>query len=133
MINQPKYEASIAKTFAGSTLDYPRKPQDRIVFLGALSVFLLKRESYSEPALNGAIAGWLRSFDAATTLDHVTLRRYLVDAGFLLRDEAGLGYSVDRPALTKQFEEPVLSLDVHEIVRQARAEREARKSAFRVR
>lgn len=131
MISQSQYEASIAKTFAsGSSLDYPRKPQDRIVFLGALSISLMQRESYSEPELNEAIAGWLQSFDVTTTLDHVTLRRYLVDAGYLLRDEAGLHYSVDRAALSADFEESVSSLDAYEIVRQARAEREARKQAF---
>ena len=134
MINQPQYETSMAKTFAsGSSLDYPRKPQDRIVFLGALSIFLMARESYSEPDLNEAIAGRLRSFDVATELDHVTLRRYLVDAGYLLRDEAGVRYSIDRTALAADFDTPVLSLDAHEIVRQARIEREARKRAYGVR
>lgn len=131
MISQSQYEASIAKTFAsGSSLDYPRKPQDRIVFLGALSISLMQRELYSEPELNEAIADWLQSFDAATTLDHVTLRRYLVDAGYLLRDEAGLHYSVDRAALSAEFEETVLSLDALKIAQQARAEREARRQAY---
>ncbi len=132
MISQSQYEASIAKTFAsGSSLDYPRKPQDRIVFLGGLSISLMQRESYSEPELNEAIAGWLQSFDAATMLDHVTLRRYLVDIGYLRRDGAGLRYSVAVPALAADFEEPVLALDAHEIVRRAREDREARKQAYR--
>ena len=60
----------------------------------------------------------------------MTLRRYLVDAGYLLRDEAGLRYSVDIAALAAEFEEPVLALDAHEIVRRARLDREARKQAY---
>ena len=90
----------------------------------------MQRAAYTEAELNDAIAGWLQSFGAATSLDHVTMRRYLVDAGYLLRDSAGLSYSVDLATLQREFEEPVLSLDAHEIARQARAEREARKQAY---
>ena len=130
MITKSQFETSIAKTFAGSSFDYPKKPQDRTIFLGALSIDLMQRAAYTEAELNDAIAGWLQSFGAATSLDHVTMRRYLVDAGYLLRDSAGLSYSVDLATLQREFEEPVLSLDAHEIARQARAEREARKQAY---
>lgn len=130
MITKSQFETSIAKTFAsGSSFDYPRKPQDRVVFLGALSICLMRRESYDEAELNDAIVDWLRGFGSTTALDHVTLRRYLVDAGYLRRDEAGLRYSVDGAALAAEFEESVLSLDAHEVVRQARFDREARKLA----
>lgn len=134
MITTSQFEASISKTFAsGSSFDYPRKPQDRVVFLGALSIALAKQESYNEVQLNEAIENWLRGFGSGTTLDHVTLRRYLVDAGYLRRDEAGLRYSVDVAALAGEFEESVLALDAHEIVRQARLDREARKQTHGVR
>ena len=132
MISQEQFVASISKTLAaGSSFNYPRKPQDRIVFLGALSIFLARQASYGEADLNATIAGWLGSFDATTTLDHVTLRRYLVDIGYLRRDEAGLRYSIDTAALASDFEAPVLALDVHATVANARAEREARKLARR--
>ena len=134
MITQSQFEASISKTFSsGSSFDYPRKPQDRVVFLGALSIALAKQESYNEVQLNEAIVSWLRGFGSTTTLDHVTLRRYLVDAGYLRRDEAGLRYSVAVAALAAEFEEPVLTLDAHQVVRQARMDREARKQAHGVR
>lgn len=119
----------MAKTFAGGSFGCPRQPEQRAAFLGALAIHLLAHDRYSEAGVNEAITGWLRSFDAATLLDHSTLRRYLVDAGYLLRDRAGQRYSVDRDALARDFEQPVLLLDAREIVRQARDERAARKQA----
>lgn len=134
MITRSQFAASVSKTFASdSSFDYPRKPQDRVVFFGALSIALAKQESYSEVELNEAIVDWLRGFGSTTALDHVTLRRYLVDAGYLRRDEAGLRYSVEVAGLAAEFEESVLALDAHEIVRQARLGREARKQAYGVR
>lgn len=129
MISETQFESSIVKTFAGSSFDYPRKPQDRTVFLGALSIFLMEQQSYSEAELNEAIVSWLSSFGVTTTLDHVTLRRYLVDAGYLQRDDAGRRYSVDAPALAREFDESVLALDARTVVRQAQADRAARKIA----
>lgn len=117
----------MVKTFAGGSFGCPRQPEQRAAFLGALAIHLLADDRYSEAGVNEAITGWLRSSGAATLLDHSTLRRYLVDAGYLRRDRAGLHYCVDREALGRDFEQPVLLLDAREIVRQARAERAARK------
>ncbi|HEX7037271.1 MAG TPA: DUF2087 domain-containing protein [Pseudomonadales bacterium] len=71
----------------------PRNPRHRSVLLAALCLQLRRRYPYSEPELNEQLKEALAALPAV--VDYVTLRRYLVDLGFLRRDRAGRRYLLD--------------------------------------
>ncbi len=60
-------------------------------------------------------------------LDHVTLRRLLVDVGLLGRDSAGWSYRVQAAGSRVSFDPALLALDVAGLVAAAEDERAARK------
>jgi hypothetical protein len=65
-------------------VEMPRAPERRLAFLRELSERFEPGRTYSEPDVNTL----LREVHD----DHVALRRYLVDAGLLVRDDAGTAY-----------------------------------------
>jgi hypothetical protein len=83
----------------GPLTGYPtrRADQDLLLRLGAAR-FDPKR-SYSEAQVNEILRTWLATFCAPYGIDHVSMRRYLVDARLLLRDSAGARYRVGAPAV----------------------------------
>jgi hypothetical protein len=69
---------------AQAAVEIPRAPERRLAFLRDLSERFEPGRTYSEPDVNTL----LREVHD----DHVALRRYLVDAGLLVRDDAGTAY-----------------------------------------
>lgn len=71
----------------------PRRPRDRWIVLHALASSLPKDRALSEKEVNAAIQAWLGGQGKTFYIDHVSLRRELVDGGFLERDPAGHSYT----------------------------------------
>lgn len=75
----------------------PRNPKLRDPLLALIASGLLRRHPYDERELNEALQVYLA--DLSERVDHVTLRRYLVDCGFLKRDRAGKRYYQNFPKI----------------------------------
>jgi hypothetical protein len=85
----------------------PRRERDRWIVLHAIARRFDPGERLSEPDANGRIADFLLGPGHYLELDRVTLRRALVDDGFLDRDPAGHSYRIsDRHQRRVVFEEP---------------------------
>jgi hypothetical protein len=106
----------------------PRRPRDRHILCLSIVQVLNLGSSYSEPQLNAALMEWLADVGRAIEIDHVTLRRYLVDAGYLRRAATGAVYEVCVPSSEEvEFEPGVLDIDPVAVVQAAREQRAARK------
>ena len=128
MISEQQFKTSIAKTFGrGPLAKFPKRHQDQLIFFGAAALHLAGQPTYSEKEINGKLMAWLIEMEANNVMDHVTLRRSLVDFRFVERDSAGRQYTVAESDLAAVFEKPILTLDLHTIIEEARAEREARR------
>ena len=105
----------------------PRKHRDRHILLRAV-VQSLGRASYSESELNDALERWVSLVDIGGRLDHVSLRRHLVDAGYLQRDSGGNTYAV-RSAGREEvlFAAGVQEVDALEVIESARLRAAERK------
>ena len=132
LITADEYARRIA-VWCGKGRSYdqlPRKQKDRWILLHALSRVVGEDESLSEAMINVRIEGWLAGIGKTIRMDPVSLRRELIDRGFLERDRAGTSYRVStryRGFVT--IEEAAGKLDLEAII----AGEEARVSARRVR
>jgi hypothetical protein len=54
--------------------------------------------SYSEGEVNDILRGWLAHEGSMLTVDHVELRRWLVDSRVLARDDYGRAYTLGVPS-----------------------------------
>ena len=133
MISEEQFKTSIARQFGdGHQPRFPKRRQDQLIFLGAATLYLAQHPLGHEKTLNTKLINWLSEMGADLAIDHVTLRRYLVDFGFLERDRAGNHYSVRDSELKRLFDPSVFDLNLYMIVGQAQADREAKRRQWRM-
>ncbi len=108
----------------------PKKAADLHILLYSAILNLESDQSYTEKEINAHLQGWCLHFGQTMGLDHVTLRRALVDEGFLKREPSGNHYSVNFDALPAQFDPNIRTLDLAALMAQAIEERELRKQEF---
>ncbi len=110
--------------------ELPKKELDRhILYISAI----LKLESghlYSEKDINEALQAWVIQFGRGFGLDHVTLRRYLVDEKYLSRDPVGGTYEFNASGSPYTFDPAIKELDLAELVAAARQARELKKQQY---
>jgi hypothetical protein len=98
--------------------------------LGSIVLILKPRKKYSEKLINKTIIEWIEKVATESYMDHVTLRRYLIDFGLLERDPAGHWYYVSESKLADLFEDSILKIDPFSLVKDFREEREARRKKW---
>ncbi len=108
----------------------PRRRRDQhILFLGVTLVFDRDR-SYSAKETNSIIQTWSTDVGPAVEIDHVTLRRHLVDEGYLMRDPAGAEYEIGANAGVEWFETEVFTIDPVGVVAEAQAMMDSRRLQY---
>jgi hypothetical protein len=101
-----------------------RREDEQLLLLLAARRFEPRHE-YREAEVNERLREWLATFVAPFGIDHVTIRRRLVDTGLLLRDAAGSSYWTLRRVPGMDIE----PAEVLAAVQQARAERKRQHAA----
>jgi len=110
--------------------DLPKKRLDRqILFISSILKIDPKRQ-YSERELNDVLRTWTTRFGANFGLDHVTLRRFLIDEKYIKRDIAGMSYELNTTDLPYTFDQSIESVDLEELINEARRGREKRKQLY---
>jgi hypothetical protein len=90
----------------------PRRAADAHILLKSVTLALAPRSPFTEKALGEALGAWLTAAGPRVDLDPVSLRRHLVDAGYLVRDSAGRSYRVElRPQHAIAFDAEVDGLE----------------------
>ena len=115
------------------------RQDDFRVLLAAAALALDEGEGYDEPAVNARLRAWLDGPGAMLDVDHVELRRWLVDTGLVERDGYGRRYGRTSPAPgafaahlagLAGVDLALLAAEARESEREAR---EARQAAWRAR
>lgn len=108
----------------------PKKRPDRdIIFVSAI-LHLDPEHTYTESELNDALRRWTSRFGDSCGLDHVTLRRYLIDEHYIERDSAGASYRLTTAAASVTFDPSIKDLDLDYLLVEARNEREKRRQQY---
>jgi hypothetical protein len=106
----------------GPLTGWPRRPADQDLLVELAAERFEPGREYREPEVNDTIRAWLETFCAPYGIDHVTMRRMLVDARMLVREKNGSTYRAN-PAATARGEE----VDPAQVLAQMSDERAARK------
>jgi hypothetical protein len=90
----------------------PARQRDREIFLRAAAQHLDAARDYDERALNEVLEDWIERLARWMGVDHVSLRREMVDAGYLSRDAAGRSYRVNLEGFGRvEFDPSVAEID----------------------
>ncbi len=105
----------------------PKSKKDRDVFLALAASVLDSQRHYSETELNEHLTEWLSEFASPYGVDHVTVRRYLVDGFYIHRDAPGSWYKPNQTVINKVIEPEARSIQPKEILTEIITDKERRK------
>ena len=91
---------------------FPRSGDDREILFQSIVLTLDSGRSYTEREINDALQAWNRDVAPAIEIDHVTLRRKLVDYGRLERTADGRAYRVGFPPKATAFDLRIWDVDL---------------------
>ena len=103
----------------------PKRPSDQQLLVAMAAAQLEPGRAYGEGEVNDKLVAWLETFCDPYGLDHVTLRRMLVDSRLLSRTASGSSYRLNPERLSEI--EAVAAADPREVLDEIRAERASRK------
>ena len=107
----------------------PKRRQDEELLMRLAAARFDPTRGYTEPEVNEVLKEWLATFCEPYGMDHVTLRRALVDARLLRRDTAGATYRVDPDRAPELREEARIAGEPADVMNAIRVERAERKQA----
>lgn len=120
----------VALCTSGGGRGMPSHPQDLLILLKSMALYFESATNYSEKAVNERLKTWLLEVGQNVEIDHASLRRYLVDAGWLNRDTAGKTYALREGWKTKLFVPEVDQLAPADIIQNAIHEAQERKQRY---
>jgi hypothetical protein len=106
----------------GPLTGWPRRPSDQDLLVELAAVRFEPGREYREAEVNDTLRAWLETFCAPYGIDHVTMRRMLVDARLLAREKNGSTYRASAEAPRH-----VEALEPARVLAQVSDERAARK------
>ena len=107
---------------------FPRHPHRLDTVLAVAAGGLMRRHPYGEEEVNELLIDWLKS--VRTRIDHVTLRRRMVDCGFLKRTRDGSRYLLNYGRVAGVLGDPAPRVDAGAILDGILRERASRKLAY---
>lgn len=111
--------------------EFPKDERDQHILLKSAVLMLGKSGSLSEKEVNDKLENWVTDVSNIKYIDRVTLRRRLVDTGYLERSRDGASYQVvSVGSQSVQFDPAVDALDPVEIIVNAHEEIARRKREF---
>ena len=115
----------------GALQSLPANPHVRDTVLAVAAGGLVRQRPYAEREVNDVLTAWLASVRAA--IDHVTLRRRMVDLGFLKRTRDGSRYYLNLGRVVATLGSAEAKIDAGAIADDIVRGREARKKAYQQR
>jgi hypothetical protein len=89
-----------------------------------------QKRRYTEREFNDELRKWTTRFGSPVNLDHVSLRRFLVDEHYVQRDSAGQSYELTTTGWPNTFDPSIKTLDLEALIDGARAARELKKQQY---
>ncbi|NNF07450.1 MAG: DUF2087 domain-containing protein [Candidatus Eisenbacteria bacterium] len=124
-------ESAWRRLLRGGPLEHlPRKEVDLMLLLTHAAAQFAADRTYSETEVSEILKVWLAKFASPHGVDHVTVRRYLSDLGFLTRDPAGEVYQPDSEKLEAMLEPATRKVKPGFLLKEIEFDREQRRKQF---
>ena len=133
MANSPVVRFSVLAVRRGLSLGvlYSTNRDDFALLLAVAAAAFQPTRTYTEREVNEVLREWLGTIGTMIDIDHVELRRWLVDSQLLNRDGFGRAYTSGRPSPELAALVATLSgVDLAAVVGGAWREREERKQKW---
>lgn len=129
-IAQDEFEKRVIDLLVRSSLyELPSKRKDLLIILKTIAS-QFKDGSFTEKEINEVIKDFISKIPRLK-VDHVKIRRALIDEGFLKRTPSGSVYTIDKDYdAFKLFSEDISNLDCLNLIRNAQKEIEERKKKY---
>jgi hypothetical protein len=110
---------------------FPKNDVDQHILLKSAAVTIGQPGSFTEKELNEKLEYWVKHIGQIKNIDRITLRRRLVDTGYLTRNKDGSSYQVAQPGpRTVLFDEAIDQMDILEVLTAAREEMARKKREY---
>ena len=117
-----------ALTLAGGGI--PRRPEDRQLLAASVVSRLEPGRVYNEREIGLVLVRWCNSFGWRFAVDHVELRRMVVDMGLVRRNASGSEYRLVEEANAALYAPAIREVDLEQVVQEARDERDRKKREY---
>jgi hypothetical protein len=105
----------------------PKRPSDQRLLAALAASNFEPRRDYREREVNEILEAWLRTFCGPRGIDHVTLRRLLVDSRLLSRTASGSAYRLNPEKYGQAAS--LAAIAPARVLAEIRGERESRRRA----
>lgn len=129
-ITAEEFKKSLVSLCGGNERPFPHKESEKLVLYKTIFRTLDPTRVYTEKELKSVLETWLQNLGGKLLTDSTSLRRQLVDEGYLTRDPAGTAYQVRAGRLAEAFEPEVDSLDPAAVLENARQIKEQKRLEF---
>ncbi len=109
--------------------EFPRKRLPQHVLLVSAVCGFPPGSRITETEVNDELQKWVLRFGGTFGIDHVSLRRFLVDEGYLARDPSGAWYELQAAGRNVGFDAAIGQVDLEALVAAERERRKAKKRA----
>ncbi|MEM7801704.1 MAG: DUF2087 domain-containing protein [Chloroflexota bacterium] len=109
---------------------YPRKRRGQQIILLSVISLLDKDEAYTEKEMNTLLSSWVEKYGEELSMDHVALRRALIDEKLVNRDNAGTVYVLNSAHFPIEMDGAILNLDLDQLIREELADQARRKEQY---
>ena len=87
-------------------VDMPNRDADKHILLKSATLLLESTRLYTEPEINEKLKIWMTQVCPIKNFDHVSLRRILIDKGYLTRTSDGARYEIVEAGANDQKFDP---------------------------
>jgi hypothetical protein len=110
---------------------FPKDDVDQHILLKSAVLTFDQSATYTEQDINAGLQYWINQVTHIKGIDHGTLRRWLIDAGYLTRSKDGSSYQVS-PSGNRaySFDAAIEQVDVAGVIQNGREEIERRKREY---
>lgn len=110
---------------------FPKDDTSLHILLKSAVVTLGKSDSFTEKEVNAKLESWVKDISQMKGMDHVSLRRMLIDTGYLTRNGDGSSYQTSQPDPRPDlFDTSIDQLDIKKEIEAAREKIALRKREF---
>ncbi|MBD1917970.1 MULTISPECIES: DUF2087 domain-containing protein [Cyanophyceae] len=128
MIGRDQVMKVLGRLLSSGPIDHlPRKFSDTELLMALAASSFNAKQEYSEKEVNDHLVDWLKGFTDPTGLDHVTVRRYLIDLKFFLRNPSGSSYWMNEAVIALVLEPEARTVHPCDVLAEVQRQREERK------